>query len=289
MALKFGFLAVLYLFLLWVAWSALRDMRRGRGGVVSVDRERRRRTRPGCTRPIASPRSRMLDDEFEPRLLVERAAGHEPGIAYDLSGRRDARPRGRRDPARGSVRVVAPRADHAAGPHGRDRGSRLDERHLSQRRAAQRAAAAAPRRPDPDRRLASSPTCNSHAMLRAADTIVQDRHRPAAPRQRGLARSRARRCSSSPTGWAARRRARSPRGSRSKRSSRAARATADARGAARGRARRRPTAGSTSCSRARARARRDGHDADRGVPRRRQISRSRTSATAARTCSGTGS
>ena len=29
MALKFGFLAVLYLFLLWVARSALRDLRRG--------------------------------------------------------------------------------------------------------------------------------------------------------------------------------------------------------------------------------------------------------------------
>ena len=27
-ALKFGFLAVLYLFLLWVAWSVLRDVRR---------------------------------------------------------------------------------------------------------------------------------------------------------------------------------------------------------------------------------------------------------------------
>ena len=36
--LKFGFLIVLYLFLLWVAWSALRDLRRGRGGVVRSDR-----------------------------------------------------------------------------------------------------------------------------------------------------------------------------------------------------------------------------------------------------------
>ena len=31
--LKFGFLIVLYLFLMWVAWSAMRDLRRGRGGV----------------------------------------------------------------------------------------------------------------------------------------------------------------------------------------------------------------------------------------------------------------
>jgi hypothetical protein len=82
--LKFGFLAVLYLFLMWVAWSALRDMRRGRGGAVSVDRER-----PADATGIYSAESGLtpgpaVDDEFEPRLLVERAAGHPPGIAYDL-------------------------------------------------------------------------------------------------------------------------------------------------------------------------------------------------------------
>ena len=44
--LKFGFLAVLYLFLLWVAWSALRDLRRGRGGGGAVrSRGRARRDR----------------------------------------------------------------------------------------------------------------------------------------------------------------------------------------------------------------------------------------------------
>ena len=36
--LKFGFLAVLYLFLLWVARSALKDLRRGRGVVASEQR-----------------------------------------------------------------------------------------------------------------------------------------------------------------------------------------------------------------------------------------------------------
>jgi hypothetical protein len=78
--LKFGFLAVLYLFLMWVAWSALRDLRRGRGGVIQTDR------------PAASDATGMYDaadgigepDEFEPRLLVEHAAGHESGVAYDL-------------------------------------------------------------------------------------------------------------------------------------------------------------------------------------------------------------
>jgi hypothetical protein len=79
--LKFGFLAVLYLFLMWVAWSALRDLRRGRGGVVQTDR------------PPPSDATGMYDaatlgelgNDFEPRLLVEHAAGHEDGVAYDLS------------------------------------------------------------------------------------------------------------------------------------------------------------------------------------------------------------
>jgi hypothetical protein len=82
-ALKFGFLAILYLFLLWVAWSALRDLRRGRGAVARSD---------GAA-PVdatgmhpASDGLGSVDDGFEPRLLVERAAGHEPGVAYDLSG-----------------------------------------------------------------------------------------------------------------------------------------------------------------------------------------------------------
>jgi hypothetical protein len=80
--LKFGFLAVLYLFLLWVAWSALRDMRRGRGA------------RPGASAPeTPSDATSMYDasaaldadaNGFEPRLLVERAPGHESGTAYDI-------------------------------------------------------------------------------------------------------------------------------------------------------------------------------------------------------------
>ena len=81
--LKFGFLIVLYLFLIWVAWSALRDLRRGRGGVV------RRRPRPRDTTPPActTPRASMVEldgNGFEPRLLVERAPGHETGSAYEI-------------------------------------------------------------------------------------------------------------------------------------------------------------------------------------------------------------
>ena len=74
--LKFGFLAVLYLFLIWVAWSALRDLRRGTGRVVESD------SAPvgdatgmyAAADGLGDPR----DDDFEPRLLVERALGHEP-------------------------------------------------------------------------------------------------------------------------------------------------------------------------------------------------------------------
>jgi hypothetical protein len=79
--LKFGFLVVLYLFLMWVAFSALRDLRRGRGDTVSADRGP-----AGDATGMYQAASGMGDiDGFEPRLLVESAAGHESGIAYDLT------------------------------------------------------------------------------------------------------------------------------------------------------------------------------------------------------------
>jgi hypothetical protein len=78
--LKFGFLIILYLFLLFVAWSATRDLRRGRGGVVQSDRRP-----PSDATGMYDAAAGMGElDEFEPRLLVERAAGHESGVAYDL-------------------------------------------------------------------------------------------------------------------------------------------------------------------------------------------------------------
>jgi hypothetical protein len=77
--LKFGFLIVLYLFLVWVAWSATRDLRRGRGGVVQTDTPP-----PDATGMYDAAHGLGELDEFEPRLLVEHAAGHESGVAYDL-------------------------------------------------------------------------------------------------------------------------------------------------------------------------------------------------------------
>jgi hypothetical protein len=81
--LKFGFLAVLYLFLLWVAWSALRDLRRGRGGPAKSD-EVRTSDATGMYPAAGVIGDPEIDGEFEPRLLVEHATGHEAGTAYDL-------------------------------------------------------------------------------------------------------------------------------------------------------------------------------------------------------------
>jgi hypothetical protein len=80
-ALKYGFLVVLYLFLMWVAWSALRDLRRGRGGVVESDRA----PAPDATGMYDAAAVRDELGDFEPRLLVEHAVGHESGVAYDLT------------------------------------------------------------------------------------------------------------------------------------------------------------------------------------------------------------
>jgi hypothetical protein len=75
--LKFGFLVILYLFLLWVASSTLFDLRRG---------SRRQAATSDATGVYAAADPMLeLDEEFEPRLVVARAAGHESGIAYDLS------------------------------------------------------------------------------------------------------------------------------------------------------------------------------------------------------------
>jgi len=80
--LKFGFLIVLYLFLLWVAWSAMRDLRRGRGGVVQSDQ-----AAPYDATGMYPASDGLGDHEvdgFEPRLQVERVPGHEMGSAYEI-------------------------------------------------------------------------------------------------------------------------------------------------------------------------------------------------------------
>ena len=79
--LQFGFLAVLYLFLLWVSRSA--PARPAQPAAALHERERGRRSRP--TRPACTPRRRRAaGGAFEPRLIVERAPGHTPGMEYDV-------------------------------------------------------------------------------------------------------------------------------------------------------------------------------------------------------------
>src|SRR3954451_15384902 len=82
-ALKFAFLIVLYLFLLWVSRSALKDLRRGVEHAPAAYGD-----------PVAPPAdatglhsasmSGAGRDGFEPRLVVERAPGHSPGMEYDI-------------------------------------------------------------------------------------------------------------------------------------------------------------------------------------------------------------
>lgn len=81
--LKFGFLAVLYLFLLWMARSTMKDLRRA-----------------GDPRGLVSPAGYGADDAtglhtaadsgrpdpaaLDPHLVVERAPGHTPGMQYEV-------------------------------------------------------------------------------------------------------------------------------------------------------------------------------------------------------------
>ena len=79
-ALKFGFLAILFLFLLWITRSAMKDLSRTGGGTATaaadpVDRAGGRR------RESAMPDLRAGVD---PRLEVVAAMGHHPGTSFDV-------------------------------------------------------------------------------------------------------------------------------------------------------------------------------------------------------------
>jgi pSer/pThr/pTyr-binding forkhead associated (FHA) protein len=75
-ALKFAFLIVLYLFLLWVARSSARDLAtHDDAGVVTEGAPVHR------TRERAGPDLRA---GVQPRLEVVAAMGHQPGAVFDL-------------------------------------------------------------------------------------------------------------------------------------------------------------------------------------------------------------
>jgi hypothetical protein len=85
-ALKFGFLIVLYLFLVWMARSALRDLRSGgaseNGGAQRVDYEDATGMHVASDGLGGPPRDAA---EGPPKLRVHTAAGLRSGSAYDLS------------------------------------------------------------------------------------------------------------------------------------------------------------------------------------------------------------
>jgi hypothetical protein len=67
-ALKFGFLAVLYLFLIWVARSAMKDLGRG--------------AEPPAAKPLEQSGGRPLSAQ----LVVVAAKGYEPGTSWNIDG-----------------------------------------------------------------------------------------------------------------------------------------------------------------------------------------------------------
>jgi pSer/pThr/pTyr-binding forkhead associated (FHA) protein len=90
-ALKFGFLVILYLFVLWVARSARRDLRAG--APFASDRRPEQSASEATSQPIPAdatgfyPASSLGSARVvngAPRLVVERAPGHDPGMIYDL-------------------------------------------------------------------------------------------------------------------------------------------------------------------------------------------------------------
>ena len=73
-ALKFGFLAVLYLFLLWIARSSMRDLARFEGAAAAEPAQA-----PGARRRSALP---DLAAGVDPELEVVAAMGYGPGTTF---------------------------------------------------------------------------------------------------------------------------------------------------------------------------------------------------------------
>jgi hypothetical protein len=86
--LKFGFLVVLYLFLLWVSRSALRDLRGSGAQIPDGGNGTHAASPPADATGLHSASTFGPADLLarSPRLVVERAPGHDPGMIYDLGG-----------------------------------------------------------------------------------------------------------------------------------------------------------------------------------------------------------
>ena len=79
--LKFAFLAILYLFLLWVSRSALKDLRRGAFGGPRVP------AAPEATGMHTASHLGALDGDADvrPRLVAEAVPGLQRGMTYDVA------------------------------------------------------------------------------------------------------------------------------------------------------------------------------------------------------------
>ena len=168
--LKLGFLAVLYLFLLWVVRSALKDLRRaararGRGAP-------RPSTRPACT---ARPAGRRRGSRREPRLVVESVPGPRPrhGVRRRATARRSGAATSRsssrtRSPPRATRGSCARAPIVVIEDLGSTNGTYLNEELLDGPQPLH------PRRPHPHRRqrvhLSRTTDAARRRTLRASDT-----------------------------------------------------------------------------------------------------------------------
>jgi FHA domain len=100
-ALKFGFLLVLYLFLLWVVRSAMKDLSRSGRSSAPEPAEPPSRRRQESAIPD-------LRAGVSPQLTVVAAMGHQPGTTFDIG---EGATLGRSDGA--AIRVDDPFASSA--------------------------------------------------------------------------------------------------------------------------------------------------------------------------------
>jgi pSer/pThr/pTyr-binding forkhead associated (FHA) protein len=83
-ALKFGFLAILYLFLLWISRNALKDLKRTSVTTAAPGYAPQQAPADATGIYSASKQGQVPEAELDPRLVVERAPGHVPGMEYEV-------------------------------------------------------------------------------------------------------------------------------------------------------------------------------------------------------------
>jgi hypothetical protein len=82
-ALKFGFLAVLYLFLVWISRNALKDLKRT-SATVAVPYPPEAGEATGIYSADLARTPGVAEGDLDQRLVVERAPGHVPGMEYEV-------------------------------------------------------------------------------------------------------------------------------------------------------------------------------------------------------------